>query len=133
MQHGDRKPDKPDRNPTGEQTYILRKVLHRAPVKLLVNLSEFGPLAYLNSTCRDYRDVAAIRTRSEQRAFSDWKERLPGWIFTECQKEGQYRNSHFVKALMTCFAFRTVCYQHLFDVVVLACLREPDSCPAAAA
>jgi hypothetical protein len=37
----------------------------------------------------------------EQRAFNEWKERLPGWTFTEYQKEGPYRNSFIASRLPT--------------------------------
>lgn len=29
----------------------------------------------------------------EQRAFGEWKEKMTGWVFTEYQKEGPWRNS----------------------------------------
>jgi hypothetical protein len=37
--------------------------------------------------------------RGEQRAFHEWKETMPGWVFTEYQKEGPARNSFIANRL----------------------------------
>ena len=41
----------------------------------------------------DWYNFAGNPALGEQRAFAEWKAGLPGWAFTEYQKEGPVRNS----------------------------------------